>query len=99
MTDKQPRAVILVSGGLDSATTLAMAQADGYDCLLIEYVDAPLIEPGRKVRLQFEGWPAVQFVGWPSVAVGTFGGKVNRVFPTDDGKGNNKGDQNFYIGR
>jgi hypothetical protein len=39
------------------------------------------------VRLQFEGWPAVQFVGWPSVAVGTFGGKVNRVFPTDDGTG------------
>jgi hypothetical protein len=40
------------------------------------------------VRLQFEGWPAVQFVGWPSVAVGTFGGKVNRVYPTDDGRGN-----------
>jgi adhesin transport system membrane fusion protein len=38
--------------------------------------DAPLITPGRKVRLQFEGWPAVQFAGWPSVAVGTFGGEV-----------------------
>lgn len=49
--------------------------------------DMPLIHEGDKVRLQFEGWPAVQFVGWPSVAVGTFGGKVNRVFPTDDGKG------------
>ncbi len=34
--------------------------------------DAPLVARGRKVRLQFEGWPAVQFVGWPSVAVGTF---------------------------
>ena len=50
--------------------------------------DMPLIKEGDTVRLQFEGWPAVQFVGWPSVAVGTFGGKVNRVFPTDDGKGN-----------
>lgn len=50
--------------------------------------DMPLIKEGDKVRLQFEGWPAVQFVGWPSVAVGTFGGKVSRVFPTDDGKGN-----------
>lgn len=50
--------------------------------------DMPLIHEGDPVRLQFEGWPAVQFVGWPSVAVGTFGGKVNRVFPTDDGKGN-----------
>jgi multidrug resistance efflux pump len=49
--------------------------------------DMPLIHEGDKVRLQFEGWPAVQFVGWPSVAVGTFGGKVNRAFPTDDGKG------------
>ena len=50
--------------------------------------DMPLIKEGDTVRLQFEGWPAVQFVGWPSVAVGTFGGQVNRVFPTDDGKGN-----------
>lgn len=49
--------------------------------------DMPLIQEGDRVRLQFEGWPAVQFVGWPSVAVGTFGGKVNRVFPTDDGNG------------
>lgn len=49
--------------------------------------DMPLVQEGDRVRLQFEGWPAVQFVGWPSVAVGTFGGKVNRVFPTDDGIG------------
>lgn len=49
--------------------------------------DAPLVEPGRHVRLQFEGWPAVQFTGWPSVAVGTFGGEVISVDATDDGKG------------
>ncbi|GAB5402386.1 MAG: HlyD family efflux transporter periplasmic adaptor subunit [Aureliella sp.] len=49
--------------------------------------DIPLVHEGDPVRLQFEGWPAVQFVGWPSVAIGTFGGKVDRVFPTDDGKG------------
>jgi multidrug resistance efflux pump len=49
--------------------------------------DAPLIEPGRKVRLQFEGWPAVQFSGWPSVAVGTFGGEVLLVDAQDDGRG------------
>ena len=49
--------------------------------------DMPLIRAGDHVRLQFQGWPAVQFVGWPSKAIGTFGGKVNRIFPTDDGKG------------
>jgi multidrug resistance efflux pump len=49
--------------------------------------DVPLISPGRHVRLQFEGWPAVQFAGWPSVAVGTFGGEVVNVDATDNGKG------------
>ena len=49
--------------------------------------DAPLITPGREVRVQFEGWPAVQFVGWPSVAIGTFGGEVAFVDSTDDGQG------------
>lgn len=55
--------------------------------LWVRGVDAPLIEEGRKVRLQFEGWPAVQFVGWPSAAVGTFGGIVSLVDPTDSGNG------------
>lgn len=49
--------------------------------------DAPLVTRGRKVRLQFEGWPAVQFVGWPSVAVGTFGGEVAFVDAAADSKG------------
>ncbi|WP_442483266.1 HlyD family secretion protein [Aeoliella sp. SH292] len=49
--------------------------------------DVPLVSAGRKVRLQFEGWPAVQFSGWPSVAVGTFGGVVSIVDSTDDGQG------------
>ncbi|MDO9140611.1 MAG: HlyD family efflux transporter periplasmic adaptor subunit, partial [Methylobacter sp.] len=49
--------------------------------------DAVLITPGRHVRLQFEGWPAIQFAGWPEVAVGTFGGNVAFVDSTDDGQG------------
>ena len=49
--------------------------------------DVPLVQVGREVRLQFEGWPAVQFAGWPSVAVGTFGGEVIAIDATDDGKG------------
>lgn len=55
--------------------------------LYVDGNDAALIKPGSEVRLQFEGWPAVQFAGWPSVAVGTFGGRVAFVDPTDDGRG------------
>ncbi len=49
--------------------------------------DMPLLHAADKVRLQFEGWPAIQFVGWPSVAVGTFGGSVTLLDATDDGGG------------
>lgn len=55
--------------------------------LWIDGNDVPLVQPGREVRLQFEGWPAVQFAGWPSVAVGTFGGQVIAIDATDDGRG------------
>ncbi|MCA9581822.1 MAG: HlyD family efflux transporter periplasmic adaptor subunit [Myxococcales bacterium] len=55
--------------------------------LYVDGNDAPLVEEGRHVRVQFEGWPAVQFVGWPSVAAGTFGGTVSFVDSHDDGQG------------
>lgn len=54
--------------------------------LQVPATDVPLLAAGRKVRLQFDGWPAVQFSGWPSVAVGTFGGEivvVDQVSGTD----------------
>lgn len=51
-------------------------------------MDAPLIEPGREVRLQFEGWPVFQFSGWPDAAIGTFAGKVIYVEPVADAQGN-----------
>ena len=44
--------------------------------MYVRAMDVPLIQRGRIVRLQFDGWPAIQFSGWPAVAVGTFGGKV-----------------------
>ncbi|MFM7738448.1 MAG: HlyD family secretion protein, partial [Planctomycetota bacterium] len=56
--------------------------------LYIKGNDISLIHAGDHVRLQFEGWPAIQFFsGWPNNAVGTFGGQVARVDPTDDGTG------------
>jgi multidrug resistance efflux pump len=41
--------------------------------------DIPLINVGRRVRMEFEGWPAIQFSGWPSVAKGFFDGQVAAV--------------------
>ena len=58
--------------------------------LSVRGMDQPLIHIGDKVRLQFDGWPAIQFVGWPSAARGTFGGIVFAINPADDGKGNFK---------
>jgi len=55
--------------------------------LWVDGNDAAIIRPGREVRLQFEGWPALQFSGWPSVAVGTFGGRVAFVDSADNGTG------------
>lgn len=49
--------------------------------------DMPLVSPGAKVRLQFEGWPVLQFSGWPSVAVGTFGAIVKFVDATNNKDG------------
>ncbi len=48
--------------------------------------DVTLLAPGRPVRLQFAGWPAIQFTGWPSLAVGTFGGRIAVIDSVDDGK-------------
>lgn len=47
--------------------------------LYVDGRDVPLIRPGRRVRLIFEGWPAIQFSGWPSVARGLFDGRVRSI--------------------
>ncbi|WP_462252188.1 HlyD family secretion protein [Ekhidna sp.] len=44
--------------------------------MYIEAMDMPLIAKGRKVRVEFDGWPALAFSGWPNASVGTFGGEV-----------------------
>lgn len=44
--------------------------------MYIKAMDVPIIATGKKVRLEFDGWPALVFSGWPSLTVGTFGGEV-----------------------
>ena len=51
-------------------------------------LDLPLMHLGEKVRIQFDGWPAIVFSGWPNVSYGTYGGVVVAVetFISDNGK-------------
>lgn len=42
----------------------------------VKPIDLPLIRKGEKVRIQFDGWPAIVFSGWPNVSYGTYGGVV-----------------------
>lgn len=44
--------------------------------LFVRPMDIPLLGIGQKVRLQFDGWPAIVFSGWPGSSFGTFGGIV-----------------------
>lgn len=69
----------------DVLAVLAPTTADRAVEIYLTDNDAPLVAPGRPVRVQFAGWPAVQFTGWPSVAVGTFAGRVTVVDAIDDG--------------
>ena len=54
----------------------------------VEPFDLPLIHKGEKVRIQFDGWPAIFFSGWPNAAFGTFAGRVVAVetFISSNGK-------------
>jgi len=62
-----------------------------YDLAVETYVDPidlPLMHIGEKVRIQFDGWPAIFFSGWPNASFGTYAGKVVAIetFISDNGK-------------
>lgn len=54
----------------------------------VDPIDLPLIHKGEKVRIQFDGWPAIIFSGWPNVSYGTYGGEVVAIetFISPNGK-------------
>jgi len=51
-------------------------------------IDLPLIHLDERVRVQFDGWPAIIFSGWPNVSYGTYGAKVVAIenFISENGK-------------
>ncbi len=44
--------------------------------MYVHPIDLPLIHIDEKVRVQFDGWPAIIFSGWPNVSYGTYGSKI-----------------------
>jgi len=54
----------------------------------VEPIDLPLLHIGEKLRVQFDGWPAIIFSGWPNISYGTYGAKVVAIenFISDNGK-------------
>lgn len=75
-----PQGGVMVKAGQELALIVPETANRAVE-LTVSGNDAPLLSVGRRVRVQFEGWPAVQFAGWPSVAVGTFGGVVTVIDP------------------
>lgn len=44
--------------------------------MYVRPIDLPLIKVNHRVRIQFDGWPAIVFSGWPNASYGTYGGRV-----------------------
>ncbi len=63
----------------EAVATVVPANPDLAVEIYVQAMDVPLISTGSKVRIEFDGWPALQFSGWPSVSVGSFGGIVQVV--------------------
>ncbi|MEI8117323.1 MAG: HlyD family efflux transporter periplasmic adaptor subunit [Flavobacteriia bacterium] len=70
--------------------SLATIMPKNYDLaieMFVQPVDLPLLKKGQKVRVQFDGWPAMVFSGWPNTSFGTFGGEIFAIdnFANEEG--------------
>ncbi|MCU0367713.1 MAG: HlyD family secretion protein [Cyclobacteriaceae bacterium] len=63
----------------DAVCTIMPQSDDVAVAMYVKAMDVTLISKGRKVRIEFDGFPALQFSGWPSVSVGSFGGIVKVI--------------------
>jgi multidrug resistance efflux pump len=72
----------------DAIISIMPADIDLAVAMYVRPMDLPLLTKGNKVRMQFDGWPAIVFSGWPNTSYGTFGGKVFAIdnFISSNGK-------------
>ena len=69
---------------------IATIMPQNYNLAVEMYVrpmDYPLLNKGQKVRMQFDGWPAIVFSGWPNNSFGTYGGTIFAIdnFSSENG--------------
>jgi multidrug resistance efflux pump len=72
----------------DNLVTISPLASDPAIEMFAEGLDAPLLKPGRKVRILFFGVPAIPLPAWPGLMAGTRTGVIKVVDQIDDGKGN-----------
>lgn len=80
-----------LGGTFKEGEQLVGIMPSGYELAVetfIQPIDLPLLHIGEKVRVQFDGWPAIVFSGWPNVSYGTYGAKVVAIenFISDNGR-------------
>ncbi len=68
---------IVQSGGL--LFTLVPTSAKPAVEMWSNPIDAPLLRPGRTVRLMFNGVPAIPLPSWPEFMAGTFDGRIQVI--------------------
>lgn len=76
----------LIKAGSKLATFVPKTTTPAVE-LYVDGNDVPLIHKGRKVRLEFEGFPAFQVSGWPDFSFGTFLGEIFSVDSTSSNNG------------
>jgi len=80
-----------IGGTFKEGESLVGIMPQKYDLAVETFVrpiDLPLLHIDEKVRVQFDGWPAIVFSGWPNVSYGTYGARVIAIerFISDNGK-------------
>jgi adhesin transport system membrane fusion protein len=80
-----------IGGTFKEGEDLVGIMPEKYDLAVETFVrpiDLPLLHINEKVRVQFDGWPAIVFSGWPNASYGTYGAKVIAIerFISDNGK-------------